>query len=903
MSEADLTGFRGLTHRAYVDGDLVGAALATSTSLACAVASPVFILSPSAQFPLPPPRRELNEIEEDGVHVDTSIHLNVDEDTVGGNPEPSPPHAPPDSDPVSSAPNSPISLGASDTSPPVQERPNLDIWRAAETASLQSSASRPTLLNRLTSSATTISNTLQSPALGGVIELAQDSSEVQSIGKSIAEDGVPVLLDALEVLAKCHPFVEIAFLPFKLIYYQEVKRRENDLRRLLLFELIKDVMLALVELESFTEAYANQRTTPAGEQIQSRIATVCEQMQQDIEGCYNVLNAHDKSPLALRFLKAASWNKVLADYGARFKATRDSLVFALQLENAGALNSMRNMLEERFSTILTPAEELMGRWISDRGGEEAVLDSPSNIQEVVKYENSLACPASTSADDAKDDEATLNALRDQYRTDIMDIINANLGGFLMRFELGLEVMQCDLKNDIAHQGDRVINSVDPRSSSGIWDETVARIWEAQDYKERVDSWSLMLALRTHLLGVDGANSSFARNNSESQPPSPQVPAICVDNPDGFPPEPSNSHWIDGPLEVQHLRSLSEAIDTGFSGFISVQAMNRFTSATHQDGGEHFKRIYPTEFQRAPSVSHWMAYWAVGWQVLAERYCGEIEERFRQISFLRTRVAVQIPENEHYIAGYLENTEKHVIALTLSVADSNAAAFQHIYYVDSPETVTVIIGTGRLEQSVFILLVLLLRRHQDKLNEYLERPFESSGVAEEIASVTHLMRAVSNRFVEIKELLARQPGVDLEQRLGQISCGLASQLDPRKKSQAELASSELVEAGVDKCANLAELSLAVDLAPPTEDPTARSGCENEEMTSLSSASAASSDDSYTDAVATHLDNFTPSLSPTGREFGIPGHLDPCPTTAKSLPRTLMQIFLFWLSLVVLLRLRT
>ncbi|KAF7291267.1 hypothetical protein MIND_01270500 [Mycena indigotica] len=192
--------------------------------------------------------------------------------------------------------------------------------------------------------------------MGLVIEASSDtlSGQVQALGRHALE-GVPTLLRTLEALARVHPFVELAFIPFKLLYHLETKRRDNDHRRAALFTVIKDAMLALVELEYFTEDYTAYRTTPAGQKIKSRIVAVCEQMQKDIHGCYNELSAHDRSAPAIHFVRAVGRNKILADYGARFKATREDLVFALQIENALAVNKMRHMLEEQLIPKTTPS--------------------------------------------------------------------------------------------------------------------------------------------------------------------------------------------------------------------------------------------------------------------------------------------------------------------------------------------------------------------------------------------------------------------------------------------------------------------------------------------------------------------------------------------------------------------
>ncbi|KAJ7052823.1 hypothetical protein C8F01DRAFT_561126 [Mycena amicta] len=236
--------------------------------------------------------------------------------------------------------------------------------------------------------------------LGIMIDVTGDSL-VQAMGRR-ALDGVPTLLRTLEALARLHPFVELAFIPFKLLYHLEVKRRDNDQRRAALFGVIKDAMLALVELEYFADDYTAYRTTPAGQKIKSRIVGVCEQMQKDIRGCYEELVVHDRSAPAIHFVRASGRNKVLADYGARFKATREDLVFALQIENAVAVNKMRHMLEEQLapkslpsaSTLApTPPSSPDGKQadLPHKGGDQTEQRAPPHQFPVPQHDASQIC--------------------------------------------------------------------------------------------------------------------------------------------------------------------------------------------------------------------------------------------------------------------------------------------------------------------------------------------------------------------------------------------------------------------------------------------------------------------------------------------------------------------------------
>jgi hypothetical protein len=118
---------------------------------------------------------------------------------------------------------------------------------------------------------------------------------------------------------------------------------------------------------------------------------------------------------------------------------------------------------EMFSTMLSPQERDMGRWINQNGGEMAVLGNDKKCAAMIKYEASLA-PSTVPTRHAEnkgrpgsDDETkAIAALRKEYREDIQGIIQESLESYSKRFAIGLDDLEKDLGNKIQHQGDRLI---------------------------------------------------------------------------------------------------------------------------------------------------------------------------------------------------------------------------------------------------------------------------------------------------------------------------------------------------------------------------------------------------------------------------------------------------------------
>ncbi|KAJ7875478.1 hypothetical protein B0H14DRAFT_55531 [Mycena olivaceomarginata] len=193
-----------------------------------------------------------------------------------------------------------------------------------------------------------------SDGLVGLVKTLLANDEVKAIGNRILE-GVPTLMNVLETLMKIHPFLEAAYLPFKLIYQQEVQRRDNDVKKTTFFRKIKEVMSILLELRRFRKG--DTRTTPDGKPVLNRIASICADMKKDIEECYNVLNAQEKRSIGIKFLRASSWNKELSSYAARFTTRQADLNFALNMRTAitvEEINANMKTMMQMFSTMLSP---------------------------------------------------------------------------------------------------------------------------------------------------------------------------------------------------------------------------------------------------------------------------------------------------------------------------------------------------------------------------------------------------------------------------------------------------------------------------------------------------------------------------------------------------------------------
>ncbi|KAJ7912327.1 hypothetical protein B0H13DRAFT_545064 [Mycena leptocephala] len=260
------------------------------------------------------------------------------------------------------------------------------LWLNTKNRTAEGNISKPEkVMNRLTDTAIVEAGS----SSHGIIPLAKDffaDGEVRTVGKRILEN-VPGIISALEPLTEIHPFLKVVYLPFKYIYQQEVQRRDNDEKRMVLFEKIKDVMLLLLELERFGKD--DTRTDPEGNPVLGRIATICDDMNTDIRQCYIVLDAQEGERPFKKFFKAGSWNKVLDSFVSRFTIRHEELTLALNVRSAITIEEINSHVKhmkrmiDMFATMFSQRDIV--RWIQDKGEQNPVLDSDDNCGNTIKH--------------------------------------------------------------------------------------------------------------------------------------------------------------------------------------------------------------------------------------------------------------------------------------------------------------------------------------------------------------------------------------------------------------------------------------------------------------------------------------------------------------------------------------
>ncbi|KAM5543353.1 hypothetical protein V8D89_003227 [Ganoderma adspersum] len=155
------------------------------------------------------------------------------------------------------------------------------------------------------------------------------------------------------------------------------------------------------------------------------------------------------------------------------------------------------------------------------------------------------------------------------------------------------------------------------------------------------------------------------------------------------------------INTIRLQAIMEAFDDDGSRLITVAEVNHFTESRPKDW----------------SLSHWLAYWAIGWQMTATKYRDMIIDIFAKMFAIRSRIH---PANRNVVDKYLQTVWQKITTLTASFVNANQpdslyerfksyveAEEQRLrqgletvgYDIEAMDTLLLVTGPGRIEKVV------------------------------------------------------------------------------------------------------------------------------------------------------------------------------------------------------------
>ncbi|KAJ7093941.1 hypothetical protein B0H15DRAFT_147115 [Mycena belliarum] len=517
-------------------------------------------------------------------------------------------------------------------------------------------------------------------------------------------EGMPVLMNALDEVAKLHPFIGVAVMAFKAVWALEQKRRDNDRKILALHMEMKEMMGVLTQLKNVKDA---DETAPDGTTIKGRMQEIVKVTAEDIKACANACDTYTKKKLVVKILKGPVWEGKLVKFAGTFTKRRSEFEFALSIHTAlgvdaanktlgsvdqttQEMNKKMDMMMKMFQQFVGPEEKEMLRVVEQKGGLQACQENDKVLKELSDLEakststGGVVQPAKSGAK-----SSALEDLKDDLMSDIDSAMEKNMTVFTRKFEVQKRQIVDELTKVVEREGDRVISAVTAGPHDKIIDPDVHKIWKEMGWRGSVKSRHFVMAVRDYYQeGADDADTAAVTGKKR--------------NPDD---------WALAYLNVSRLQSISEAFDDDASGFITVAEANTFTTSR------------PLGW----SLPVWISFWAIGFHQSMSIYAVKIRELIAKMFALRTLV---LPANRTAVNSYLETIYNGVTSLESGLAacyvnDALQEKFSSYveaeearlrgnleavdYDLDAANTLTLVTGQGRIERFLFPVIYLLLKR--------------------------------------------------------------------------------------------------------------------------------------------------------------------------------------------------
>ncbi|TFK86599.1 hypothetical protein K466DRAFT_587082 [Polyporus arcularius HHB13444] len=578
-----------------------------------------------------------------------------------------------------------------------------------------------------------------------------DAMKLVREGVNTLIDSLPGLVKALDEVAKLHPFIGIAVSAFRVVVELDIKRRDNDKKIGVLFAEMKDMMEALLQLRSIKD---EETTGPDGMSIKARMQELVKQAADEIKRCANACDTYSKKRLIVKVIKGSVWDSTLKGFIDAFASRRKAFTFALSIHIGVGVDDANRRLKvidakidivlEFFAKAVTPEQQELAVLVHKKGGPTAVMGDDSTLEEMLKFKPSSATSA-TKRDgaevkyhDAGGDELTI--VKEELFDSPELAIRKNLDIFERKFKMQQRELTEEVKRVIHHEGDRVIEAVTSGPHERIVDPDIHAIWKEMRWPGHVKARHFVLTLRDFYReqlevnkrkkhGMEGVES---RLNDQDE-------------------------WALEYINLSKLQAISEAIDDDASGFVTIAEVNQFTTSRPKDW----------------SLPHWIAYWAVGWHITAQDYTDRIIDIFAKMFSIRPLIH---PANRNAVDQYLRSVWRSVCTLTSSLLPTtypDALRERFKSYVDSEEqrlregletvkydidamdTLSLIMGPGRVEKHLFPLLSLLLQRDFEIFRVCRTRVIHRDELWDSADTIVYVLDAVRNRYSDLLAIFKQQ----------------------------------------------------------------------------------------------------------------------------------------------------
>ncbi|KZV91124.1 hypothetical protein EXIGLDRAFT_676374 [Exidia glandulosa HHB12029] len=577
----------------------------------------------------------------------------------------------------------------------------------------------------------------------GKIGAADVGAKVKAIEQQLSKfaEASQVVMKGLDAIQQVHPFIGIAVMALKAAVQLELTRRQNDKKVLLLKTQMVDMMDVLRNLKDVKDP---SRVDEDGTSLQGRMQRVLEQAASDIRDCSAMCEKYLHKKFIVKLFDGARWEGRLAGFGETFGQRKDDFTFALSIHTARGVDKLQQSMvtsQDQLSMLLlfvqleSPEEREMINLINEKGGPEACLKDEHAFAEL-----QAKMKAAKGSRESGDVQIVIGEIREDMKEDIDAALAKERRAFDRKFDAIQETLD-EMKSVVTRSSDRILSAINSGPHDRILDKDLHHVWKDMAWRGSVKARHFIVAVQDYFLQKYGGEGD-------------EIPVV-----DGAAPDPSNGQdaaqdkWAIKYITLTRVRPILEAFDDDASGWISIKEANTFTSTR------------PLDY----SVLKWLAFWAAGFRVVCTDYARKIDGL--RVQMIRSATDV-LPCNRLLVDKYLRSWNLDKIdyitrgVLTKDAYDRNdddddvlehfqdfvqseearlQKSLDRFGVIDDSSTLSLILGPGRLERSVFPLVYLVLKRHYDILRLAAQVRIDDQELDDADESLANIVDALFDRL--------------------------------------------------------------------------------------------------------------------------------------------------------------
>jgi len=405
------------------------------------------------------------------------------------------------------------------------------------------------------------------------------------------------------------------------------------------------------------------------------------------------------------------------------------------------------ILLEAFERFTPPDQKELRVVVKKRGGTKGIVDDDEFLESLMKQ-----APAST-ADGRLSRTAKVSAkpysvvdLKEDLLEDLDTATEKNMKAFSQKMDIQTRHIEEEIDRITRRESNRVIAALTSGPHDKVDDYHVRQIWKNMGWKGSVKARHFVIALRDYFTEKQEADETVGSETARDTA-SVSAAAAAADK----------DSWALFALSVQYLQPILEAFDDDGSSWITVAEVNRFTTSR------------PSNW----SLLKWIAYWAAGVKETIATHAVRIRGIFDEMYSLLPRVK---EENRAQAVSYLNAVWSPIITIGHSLQPGSlpemlSRRFKSYaksemgrvrkdldvikYQIDGLDTLSLVVGTGRIEKSFFPIVRVLLERHLQVFHVACTRVLDEEELADAAESLLQVDNAMEWRLLDLKDVAVHQ----------------------------------------------------------------------------------------------------------------------------------------------------